>query len=358
MRLGIVTQPLAHNYGGILQNWALQQVLRDLGHEPVTIDAYLKYPYWRYLLGSARSVAYRMLGRRRNFPQRPYKGRCVSPLTGQFIAQHIATTKPVAAYHADLINRYALDGLVVGSDQVWRPHYNADIEDMYLRFAQGAHVRRVAYAASFGTDQWEYDDRQTAACAALAAQFDAISVRESSGIALCRQHLGVDATAVLDPTLLISRERYLDLCREVPVTSEPYLAVYCLDVTPQKREIFTNIAHDRGLQLRYFSAHNELSLTVQQWLAMFRDASMVLTDSFHGTVFSIIFQKDFYTFLNEERGKSRFESLLKPLQLESRIITDNSVDAAMSPIDFTAVEAQVAQLRDASIGYMRSSLEG
>ena len=202
------------------------------------------------------------------------------------------------------------EAIIVGSDQVWRPKYNYRIEDMFLKFAEKLPVRRIAYAASFGVDNWEYTSKQTFECAALAKKFDAISVREESGVKLCKEHLGVDATWVLDPTLLLTKEDYESICRDTPVCNEKYIAVYVLDENENVTATYEKESAARGLVVKKFHADSESTLTVPEWLAMFRDASFVVTDSFHGTVFSIICGKEFKCIYNEGRGAARFESLL------------------------------------------------
>ena len=155
MRIGIVTQPLEMNYGGIVQNWALQQALRHLGHEPITIDAYERYSTPHYLFNWMRAALARLLGKTAHWPKR-YRGSLRNELMGQFVEEQIAKTRVMWHYKRSVVKRYRLEALVVGSDQVWRARYNGGhLEDMYLRFAQGLPIRRVAYAASFGVDEWE-----------------------------------------------------------------------------------------------------------------------------------------------------------------------------------------------------------
>lgn len=355
MRVGIVTQPLQNNYGGILQNWALQQALKDIGHEPITLDVGLKYGYGRYALSIGKYFADRLMGRSRRFPSPPCHGRLASRLTGEFFHRHIIATEPARRYSAGMIDRYHLDAIVVGSDQVWRPLYNDSIEDMFLRFAEGRDVKRVAYAASFGVDEWELTEAQTAACRPLAQAFDAVSVREASGVELCREHLDVEAVHVLDPTMLIDVARYHQLCADIP-RGEPFVAAYCIDLSDEKLRFFDEVAAGYGLPLKLFSANGDVSLSVEQWLSMFRDAAVVITDSFHGTVFSILNRKDFYTLGNASRGSARFIFLLSAFGLESRLVTDLSAATALSPIAWYQVTDALNQLRDQSLSFLREAL--
>ena len=348
MKIGIVTQPLKVNYGGLLQNWALQQVLRDLGHDPVTIDAYMEYPKWRYYMSCAKTAIMRTFGSRKPYPPLSRYGRESYANTAEFIHRHISMTRPIKPYTPDIVERYGLDALVVGSDQVWRPMYNKSIYDMYLEFAKDLPCRKVVYAASFGVDHWEYDDEQTTRCRELAVKFDAVSVREESGVTLCREQLGIDASHVLDPTLLIDRQRYETLCSNVPVDEEPALVAYCLDPTVDKRRLFEEQALKRGLRLKLLTAEAKSSLTPQQWLAAFRDANEVITDSFHGTVFSIIFGKPCNIFVNDERGASRFQSLFRQLALDTR------QDGRLIHLDNT--KDTLASQRKSSLDYLRDNL--
>ncbi len=357
MRIGIVTQPLEMNYGGLLQNWALQQVLKALGHSPITIDAYQHYSTPHYVVNCIRALLQRMMGKNIKLPKR-YKGTLRGQLMGQFVENHIEKTRVMWDYRSSVVDQYHLDAIVVGSDQVWRADYNGQhLEDMYLRFASKASIKKVAYAASFGVDRWDYNQDQTTRCSALAQQMDAVSVREESGVALCRDYLGVDAQCVLDPTLLLDASGYDSIIAKDWKADEPYLAVYCLDITPEKEAFFKKLAAARGLVVRYFSFGWMAKLTVQQWLAMLRNASVVVTDSFHGTVFSILFHRDFYTLSNQKRGATRMSGLLGKLGLQDRLLSAQSPEITSgTDIDWAAVESRVKALREYSVTFLKDNL--
>ena len=311
-KIGILTQHLLNNYGGLLQNFALQQCLKKIGHEVKTID-YLRtmncIPLDRCLLSWAKTLLLFFIpGKRRRFVRCSYKG--FRPCwADEFVSKWINTTSKCYKYKASMLGNF--DIVIVGSDQVWRPKYNYRIQDMFLEFARNLPIKRIAYAASFGVDEWEYTLRQTKVCSALAKKFNAISVREETGVNLCKEHLGVDATWVLDPTLLLDKEDYCEVCKDVPIIKDRFLAAYVLDKNEAVRVQCESIAAERNLSLKFFEASTNASLSVSEWLAMFRDAAYVVTDSFHGTVFSIIFGKEFKCLYNESRGSARFDSLLK-----------------------------------------------
>ena len=312
MKVGIITQPLDHNYGGILQNYALQNVLIKNNIDSITLD-YLpgKQSLFRYILSCIKTCLLSFTSRKRSFYKWNSEDVYRKKIFDDFVKKNIVKTKIIRKYQSKWIGLNELDALVVGSDQVWRPKYNYRLADVYLKFSKGLFIKRIAYAASFGVDNWEYTPRQTRVCSALAQKFDAISVREESGVKLCKEHLGVDATWVLDPTLLLKKEDYLPICKDIPICTEKYLAVYVLDENEQVTETYEKEAVKRGLVVKKFHADSKSTLTIPEWLAMFRDASYVVTDSFHGTVFSIIFGKEFKCLYNKSRGSARFDSLLK-----------------------------------------------
>lgn len=311
MKIAIITLPLLNNYGGVLQNFSLQNSLKNLGHEPITIDSkFASIPWWIYVLSWIKTIILVFIpGKRRPFAKIIRK-ECRGFSFESFIEKHINKTEYGFRITKKLPKQIHCEAILVGSDQVWRPKYNHFIKDMYLKFAQNFLTKRISYAASFGVDEWEYTPKQTKVCSALAKKFNAISVREESGVKLCKEHLGVDATWVLDPTLLLKKEDYLTLCQDVPVNSSRFMAVYVLNLNDSVKATYESIAKEKNLEVKYFAADANATLSVPEWLAMFRDAAYVVTDSFHGTVFSIIFEKEFKCIYNETRGAARFESLL------------------------------------------------
>ncbi|WP_373249359.1 polysaccharide pyruvyl transferase family protein [Bacteroides thetaiotaomicron] len=314
MKIGIVTQPLLNNYGGTLQNYALQTTLKYMGHHPITIDFIPKPSLFMYVLSCLKTIFFFFIPRKRHMFQSIPKRKNRNKEFEVFTSKYITTTRVVDHYLSSLISDYQLDAVIVGSDQVWRPLYNPFLKDSFLMFTQKHNVKRIAYAASFGVDKWEFSLKETIACKECLKMFDGISVREHSGIKLCKEYLDVDAIEVLDPTLLLSKNEYLNLTSNIPVCKEKYLAAYILDRTEEKFIEIQQIAKTIGLTVKEFSASKDATLSVPEWLAMFRDASYVVTDSFHGTVFSIIFEKEFKCIYNKERGTSRFESLLQNYQ--------------------------------------------
>lgn len=357
MRIGIVTQTLANNYGGILQNYALQQYLKQLGHEPITID--FKRPpvdYHTYLLAFVKAIiAYFIPSKRRPFPRRDINRR--TQRNEMFVSKHIARTKLVENYSPELIEEYKLDAIIVGSDQVWRPEYNYSLEDMFLRFAEKSEVVKLVYAASFGVDQWEYTEEQTNICRDLCRWFKAVSVREYSGVVLCKEHLNIKAVEMIDPTMLLLKDEYEELCKDVPEAGKNILAAYVLDINKDKQDFITTFAKSNKLHPVIFRADLSCSLTIEEWVAMFRDAKYVITDSFHGTVFSILFNKPFLAVANNSRGSSRFQNLLDKFNLTDRLIDPSISICSMKDIDWNEVNGTISYLKVDAYTYLTSNLK-
>lgn len=361
MRIGIVTQPLTANYGGYLQNYALQEVLRRNGHSPMTIDLGNRISVARYMLSTIRSLLFWFIPNRRR-PFAKFKETQCNIRKDEFekfIDQHISKTEDIGKYNSRLIRKYKFDAVIVGSDQVWRPLYNKSIEDMYLRFVKQSGVRKVAYAASFGTDQWEYAPDQTLKCQQYAKRLDAVSVREVSGVDLCRTHLGIDASHVLDPTLLLSSKDYECICGQIPRNVDsPFIAAYILDRNRAVDDLLEDIYQSYGMKVRIFEADAKSVLSVEEWLAVYRDAECVVTDSFHGTVFSIIFNKPFICLGNKNRGNTRFDSLLGTFDLQNRYVTEyaNAISLLSQPISWPKVNAILEEKREESLRFLVQAL--
>lgn len=380
MKIGIITQPLATNYGGILQNYALQFTLRKLGHNPVTIDWNASNSFKEELWRKKQRILYQLgvkgvekpiyIPNKRDF-------NIISKQIDYFINKYIERTDKITKEEGfkKSVEGLGCEALVVGSDQVWRPGYNGFPKAMFLDFTQEINLIRVAYAASFGTSKWEYTPQMTTICAKLAKNFDLVTVREDSGVSLCRDRLGIEAAHVLDPTMLLTKEDYecLVICEKEP-QSKGNLFHYILDPSEEKKSLIEDVASRQGLKpftiMPKCQAENRTRWDVKHrindcvfpsvtcWLRGFMDAKMVIVDSFHGAVFSIIFNKPFWIIENSNRGNARFESLLRMYGLEDRMIdaanaTPNDWD---KPIDWARVNGKKEEKRQESINLLKKAL--
>lgn len=368
MKIGIITLPLHTNIGGILQAYALQTVLRDFGHDVETINLKLITDFdWIFLL--KRFILKYIFVKKELDLNIKKKQEFIflqrTQNTSKFIRKYIKI-RNVSAYN--IIKSKDYDVIVVGSDQIWRPKYYLNLYDAYLDFAKRWKINRIAYAVSFGTDKWEYTEEQTMKCSNLVKLFRAVSVRESSGVKLCKDKLGVISKQVLDPTMLISKDIYTKLIpKEYLSKNKKRLMYYVLDETKEKRDLCEQLCVKLGLIVDDKSIETEnmdvpveqrIQISVEEWLSGFVNSNFVFTDSFHGTVFSIIFNKPFAVYINEKRGSARFKSLLKLFRLEERVINSNSnieliIDSA---IDWDSVNYILKEQKDSSLNYLLSNL--
>lgn len=360
MKIGIITQPLHTNYGGILQNYALQQTLKKLGHTPYTFDLGL-YTYKDWAVLALKRLIIKIVRGGNLIPTitPQQKDKQEYPLR-QFVQKYISLVQPrQRKLSKSAIHKYGMEALLVGSDQVWRPRYNYNISDMFLKFANGLNIKRIAYAASFGTAEWEYTEEQTSICRQLSQQFDAISVREDSAVELCRKHLNIEATHLIDPTLLLTAEDYNKLLVETPKACEDYIFVYILDITDQKLSYVNEISQKMGLPVKIKSADNALVQddSIEKWLAHYRDAQYIITDSFHGSIFSVIYNKPFLSIGNKSRGLSRFNSLFSMFDLQDRLIdpAENEPDIITTP-DWDKINSKIKSYQQQAITFLTDNL--
>lgn len=372
MRIGILTLPLHTNYGGILQAYALQTVLERMGHQVVVFGT---------TSNKIRPIISRILF---FFHNLPIIGKQVS----NFMNRHQGIAREVISHNIQtFIDRYVYlkeihrfkelnakdyDALIVGSDQVWRPIYfprwQQPIENAFLSFAQDWKVMRIAYAASFGTNEWEYSDKQTQICKKLLHYFDAISVREENGVKLCKKYFDVDALQVLDPTMLLVREDYIRLLKKNNTPkSKGNLLNYVLDSNENIIHLIDKLAVKK--HLIPFSVNNpfeyddtkplnmRIKLSVESWLRGFYDAKFVVTDSFHACVFSILFKKQFVVVGNRERGMARFESLLQMFGLENRLVPPDSEVCSLPMINYDVVYKKYDKLKEMSFAFLQNALK-
>lgn len=377
MRIGILTQPLQNNYGGLLQNYALQTILSDLGHEVLTINIGGKV-YSRPLIKLASVLKRSLLkasGHNIVIRAWPTKNELniISHNTNRFVNRNIKTTKLFTQkINENLLKEYAFDAYIVGSDQVWRSCYSPQLSTFFLDFLEGnSTVKKIAYAASFGVDDWELANKQTEEFGRLLKLFDAVSVREDSAVELCKNYFSVETTHLLDPTMLIDLDDYTSLVEKENIEQSPgNLFTYILDKDSDKLNIIDDIAHTYNLKpfsvmpLKNFSEPGRKDIydcvfpAPEKWIRGFIDAQFVITDSFHGTVFSILFNKPFISIANKGRGLTRFTSLLKLFHLEDRLIfsSEDFVPENLKEIDWDKTNAILNQEKEKSIQFLKKNL--
>lgn len=388
MRILIRTLPLDRgNYGGMLQAFALQTVLRQLGTDPRT-DA----TCWRTPRQLAKHHARRLKGRLQSRPQmmvEVHRARH-QPMVSRFLDQHLDL---VSLYDGlSRPRRSVVDGtqaFVVGSDQVWRKPYS-QLGSFFLDFLDAADARpRVAYAASFGTDpRTEYSAADMSLAATQLPLFAAVGVRELAAVEQIADIWGLESTHTLDPVMLLAPGDYAALAPgtafEHPALerhrggAQAFDFAYVLDSSPAVAQALDALAGASAVPsvrlplpaplsvARYREDPDAYSVAhVADWLRGFAHGRRVVTDSFHGTVLAILHQRPFVAIVNRARGADRFASLAQLPSLAGQFVELSQVEAGGAafleerlarPLDWDAVGRELAAARERSVAFLRASL--
>lgn len=367
----VLTHPLSNNYGCILQAYAMQVVLQRMGFnvetdrngcrikDNATIakkGARLLYQFYKQATG--------------HIIESKHNKRIISVNTRAFVDNNINVVDFFEENHISsnaAINKYGT--FIVGSDQVWRKGM-MDINAYFLPFVCDDGKKKIAYAASFGKDEInDWTKEEIELYSKLLSKFDGVSVRENSGVRICREQLGIEALHVLDPTMLLDKEEYDSLIDKQASSYKDSLFCYVLDKSSEKKTIIDSISNNLRLVPKEIMPKHKIGdkwsriedcvfPSVSEWLSGFRDSKFVVTDSFHGTVFSIIFNKPFLAIGNKARGLSRFTSLLHMFGLEDRLISEvddlNRIND-MS-IDYTVVNRTIDEWRNKSLSFLKTKL--
>jgi len=369
-KIGILTLPLIDNYGGIIQITALNHYLNSLGYETVHLNK--KYKISRFKIIVRNLLRWNPFYKVVDINNHAKRDRYIVKMR-DFIKKELPnSTKPIYTPEQlrKTLKELDIDAVIVGSDQVWRMLYiNDNYEDYFLAFADAKQTRKIAYAASFGQSSWEHPELAEN-ISALLKDFTAVSAREDSGVTICNTVFNIpNAKQALDPTFLPNISYYEDIIeREFNQNKDIDLFNYILDKTPRKNAIIKDISESLNLRedaiyldnnLKDFQKIGVLKPAIGEWLYHFKKAKFIVTDSFHGTVFSIIFNKQFLTIGNESRGLTRFTSLLNALGLADRLILEdepNYKERISSPIDYITVNKKLEQLKLESISFLKDSL--
>lgn len=375
MNIALLTLPLnGRNYGGMIQCYALCRVLRCMGHNVVVLDRRKnRASFSRRILSRIKQFVYKRVFCVKG---KYFDWNYVCRDLDYFISANMSVTKPL--YSSLSLEKEFLhgsfDAVVFGSDQIWRRQYVSSVLDFWGGFIpQDSSVRRVVYAASFGTDGWDYTEEETLACRNLSSAFNAISVREHSGVELCRKYLGLDVEMMLDPSLLLHKSDYVSLLDpEEKCLPDAALSAYILDMDSEKEQMLALVGSylrtDSILRLSILDYEDEGRRngtfrypSVSRWLSVYEKGSFVITDSYHGCIFSILFNKPFVVIANHQRGLTRFVSLLSMFGLQYRIVESvgdlqSRLSEVLAPIDYDAINVLLAEKRNAGIDFLNKSL--
>ncbi len=339
------------NYGSVLTNYALYRYLRSLGLLVLMIEKPCQKP------GSG-DIELNPSLHSRAFALKHYGADISRPRMPEEMWQ---------------LNAFA-DTFIVGSDQLW--HYNIERSSkgaFLLNFVSDSH-KRIAYSTSFGHDKdytpkEEFGRRKT-----QLKKFDHISVRESSGLDILGKY-GVSGSKVLDPVFIAERKIFDELADSVDHGGEKFIAAYILDPTPEKTGLIARISEKLGLPVKalidgmpakYNENKEKMGLpivekpSVEQWIHYFKNAEFIITDSYHGTCFSIIFKKKFIAIGNALRGLARFNTIFDIIGNRERLIVDPAAPLPerliTADIDYDDIEQKLRPHIDFSKNWLNNAI--
>lgn len=354
MKIGVLTYHYSkNNYGAVLQTFASVFLLKKLGLDPTVLD--LRPKEDRLGKRNVKSIILKAIRGEKKFDK--------------FRKNYMKFTTPLWTYEDCEEQNSFFDTFYAGSDQIWRPVMAKDRLYRYFFDFVDDDKDKISYAASFGTHIWEGTEKDTAKISNLLKRFKAVSVREDSGVKICENEFNVNAIHVLDPTLLLNQEDYNKIIKDTgkKIKNQPkYIGLYLLDDIKGEGMIPKKVQEQKGLAtkniysetLKIFNYNFFRYNEVGEWLQGIKNAEIVITDSYHCVIFSIIFQKEFICIINERKGVSRIESLLNMLGLENRMYSKNdlSVDLNNPPIEYSRVSKKLDQQKEASLSYLKTAL--
>jgi hypothetical protein len=375
-RIGILTFQNSDNYGALLQAYALQKTVEKLGAESEIID-YIspnkKDMYGLIKIGKGYSA--------KNFIASLVKlPKKISLYTSakKFRKEYLNLTSKKYYSHADLSeNQEHWDKFIVGSDQVWN-YRNTRFDHAYLLSFVNDDNKKNSYAASFGVDSIEETPSEKilkfnpgisnlkGEYSKYLSSFKNISVREEVGIKIVKELIGKDTRLVLDPTLLLDKNEWIDQLDGIDSKYNNYILLYTLD---NRKEIFEYakaisdklnrkvvLIGNKKMAKKYGFIFDNPSIL--GFVKLFETASFIITDSFHGCAFSINLEKQFMPFYHSgKKTYSRIDNLLKMADIQSRKTFDTDHNTDYNQLDYDKIKVAMEQYRDQSKSYIEKVIK-
>lgn len=375
MKIGIVTFNSAHNYGAVLQAWALQEYLKSEGHDPSVINyrifdidkLYRLYkprnPYKKAILNKAVHKAQDIKAYQRD--KNKYKRYRAFE---HFINHTLNTTQPPVKNFAQLSKaEFDFDAMIAGSDQIWNGVFTKMNPGYFLNFGK-PDVKRISYAASIGKD--EISDVEALQFQKYIHNFDYISVREAKAKEQVLRFVDDEVEVVCDPTLLLPRSKYDELKKD-PKINQEYIYVHnvhLVKVDERLNAMAEELSRRTGLPIVHnrpdYSFKNECGKFLdggpEEFLGWIANARYVLANSFHATVFSMIYHREFIT-IPHFQNPDRMRFFLGELGIGNHLLglpEELPADLSELAIDYDKVEEKRHQMAARSKEFLKKALAG
>lgn len=361
-KVGILTWHYYINFGSALQSFALYSVIKSLGYEAVIVN-YLNPRHGNIpnsILSKIKAVVRYVLAYIPKFGKRWHN----NPI--KFRNRYFEETLPFNSEEEGARICRDISVACCGSDQIWAPNcYNPYY---FAHFLDGKKIRKISYAASIGLNDIPANLAKVYRQHLL--DFYAIGIREEEGKNLLKKTCNIDSTVVLDPTLLVDVSVYEKMQRKVHGIHKPFLFCYFLNKEHQYKENVERYAHEHNLQIVGVSDKasdaewmNRLTgLGADHFLWLINNAETIMTDSYHGSIFSLLFHKNLWIFQRFEESNpicqnSRIRQLRNNFNLGQRIIMATSPIDDSKAIDYNYFESRLKELRASSLDFLKKALE-
>ena len=363
-KVGILTWHYYLNFGSALQSFALSNVINSLGYDTVFVN--YRDPKHCYIPNSILSKLKAVV--RYVLAHIPVLGKRwhININTIKFRNRYLDETVPFNSEEEGVRICRDLSTICCGSDQIWAPNcYNPYY---FAHFLDGRKVRKISYAASIGLN--DIPENLTKVYRQHLLDFYAVSVREKEGSELLKSRCNIDSTVVLDPTLLVDVSVYEKMQRKVHGIHKPFLFCYFLNKEHQYKQTVERYAREHNLQIVGVSDKASdtewmkrlTGLGADHFLWLINNAEIIMTDSYHGSIFSLLFHKNLWIFQRFEESNpicqnSRIRQLRNNFNIGQRIIMATSPIDDSKAIDYNYFESRLKELRASSLDFLKKTLE-
>ena len=317
------------NYGASLTAYALQQLLNGYHTELADFED-------KHYLNTVSNC---------NFAQ-------------EFASKYLKVSKPIQL----LSDFFSLtrNVFIAGSDQIFRPLGNFDNKRQYYLDFVLPDAKKIAFSASFATDKQQFlreaSNFQQECIKRSLKSFDCISVREKSGIEICKDLFDVEAEWIIDPVFILEKTEYDKLIKSSSMNFKDKIVSYILDKNRKYKKAYKYLKNIYNIDVIETA---DTGISVEDWLSSIKNCKFMITDSFHGLCFAIIFNKPFICVLNKTRGAARFESILEMLGIENQCIS--SIDEiyqkdCIFKINYEKVNQNIEKEQEKGLNFLNKAL--
>ncbi len=362
VKIGVLTFHRALNYGAVLQAYALTKKVSELGSECEIVDyrcPYIENVYHKFSIDKIASPK-RLITWLLCYPGVLKRRKAFNNFNKKYIKQ---SSVPYFKIEDLKKANKEYDKFITGSDQVWNPACTDFDKTYFLDFAESK--KKNSYAASLAVSS--LPEEQKREFKKLLSDYENLSVREKQGAGVIADAVGLKPEIVLDPTFLIEKDKWEDIAKAYMPQGEKYVLVYMLMASDSLISFAKKLAEERGAKLVMISDALKKkkgityadSICPSEFLGLFKNAECVVTNSFHGTAFSINMHKEFYVELQPPPSvrNSRMEDLIGSLSLESRFVLNGKCSGLNENIDYEKVDVKLNELRNKSIDFLKKIID-